>query len=124
MQIKRVLSSKITIGALLVLLAIFTNLKFRQWQQQQEVEKLKASLMQQEDSIQKKNQDLSTSINYLNSEDFKEQVARQQLNLKKEGEIVYTFTQNNVAATTTNFAAATKPIPNQGKWWNYFFGKN
>ncbi len=124
MQTKAILSSKITIAVLLVVLAFFCNLKYKQWQQHRDIEKLKKNLLQQADTMEKRNQDLASSITYLNSDDFKEQVARQQLNLKKDGEVVYTFTQNPIATSTPILAQEKQLKSNPLKWWGYFFGNN
>ncbi|MBI5530103.1 MAG: septum formation initiator family protein [Candidatus Doudnabacteria bacterium] len=75
-------------------------------------------MRQQADALQKKNDDLSQSLQYLNSPSFKERVARQQLNLKKDGEQVYGFTDGNGSSTDSQVAIKTS---NAKKWWDYFF---
>ena len=119
---KQTLSSKIVILGLVLLLAFLGKLKYSQWRAQQEIEKQKEVLQQQADSLQKKNNDLNQSLQYLNSPDFKERVARQDLGLKKEGEQVYSF-GDPVPASDTPMAKAGGNN-NPSKWWNYFFETN
>jgi len=121
MTAKQILSSKIAIGLLIILLAFLANSKYKQWQQVRAINALKADLLRQADVQQKKNQELTDSINFLNSGDFKEQVARQQLNLKKNGEVVYNFTQGDDASATSAVAGASITASNPQKWWGYFF---
>lgn len=108
---------------LVVLLAFLANLKFRQYREQRAIEKLKNDLLEQQAALMQKNQELSNSITYLNSDEFKQQVARQQLNLQKNGELVYNFTKKNVQLTATPTEQQTQQS-NAQKWWNYFFHTN
>jgi cell division protein DivIC len=114
---KTALSSKITILALLGLLVFLGNIKFKQWKDKQEIEKEKQNLLVQADLLQKKNTELSQSLQYLNSPSFKERVARQQLGLKKDGETIYSFGETQVLTSAEN----TPKESNTKKWWNYFF---
>lgn len=115
---KQRLSSKITIIGLVILLAFLADWKYKQWQSENLIEKQKLSLQLQADSLQKKNNELSQSLQYLNSDNFKEGVARQQLNLKKQGEQVYTFADAPAAAPSGTQAAGES---NPKKWLDYFF---
>lgn len=119
---KQTLSSKITIAALLFLVVFLADLKFKQWQKQRQIEAEKQSLQRQADALQKKNDDLSQSLQYLNSPSFKERVAREQLDLKKAGEQVYSFSDSpQVAGAFSEPASGTGNIK---KWWDYFFANN
>ncbi len=120
MNLKNNLSSKVAIFGLVVLLVFLADWKYKQWSSENLIDKQKLSLLTQADALQKKNSELTQSLEYLNSTTFKESVARQQLNLKKQGEQVYTFTDTpeaNISAglSVNNSANATK-------WLNYFFG--
>ncbi len=115
---KQKLSSRITIAGLIVLLAFLSNWKYKQWKNESQIQRQKQSLEQQADSLQKKNNELSKSLEYLNSTDFKENVARQQLNLKKQGERVYSFAD---APATTKQEQKTAQDSNAKKWLSYFF---
>lgn len=121
MEYKHVISSRFFIVILVVLLALLTNVKYKQYKGQRDVEKLKSDLRNQAGIHEQKNKELAESIAYLNSESFKEQAARQQLNLKKEGEIVYSFSdpsQEFVEQKTNEVRAS-----NSQQWWNYFFNQ-
>lgn len=93
-------------------------------------------------NTQNKNQDLNKLITYLNSDQFVEQQARENLNLKKEGEEVVVLRGLNEetgkekqADTATPLAdksvfsvpglekaQARTEISNPQKWFNYFWG--
>ena len=100
------------------MLVFLGRLKFKQWQNQRRVEKEKQSLMGQVDALEKKNDQLKQSLQYLNSPSFKERVARQQLDLKKEGEQVYSFSER---LAVSGDGDGNLSESNAKKWWNYFF---
>ncbi len=116
---KQNLSSKIALVSLLALLVFFSDLKFQQWRSQRLIELQRQSLQDQADALQKQNDELSQSLAEINSPDFKESIAREQLGLKKQGEIAYGFTDNTT--TPQNESISGQPS-NFKKWWNYFFG--
>ncbi len=113
------MSSKPFVALLVILLAVLTNLKYKQFKGQQQVEKLKNQIRDQAAQQEQKNKDLIESIAYLNTESFKEQAARKQLNLKKEGELVYSFSETRGEIIQTSPVGAD--VSNPRKWWNYFF---
>jgi len=117
---KQALSSKITIVGLLILLIFLADWRYRQWASEKVIQAEKKDLQQQADSLQKKNDELSQSLQYLNSDSFKESVARQQLDLKKQGEQVYTFV--DAAQTGQPQVPASSGGGNAKKWLDYFFG--
>ncbi len=120
----QIISSKVAIGILLILLVFFANLKYQQWKNQQVIEQQKQDLQEQANQWQQKNDELTQSLQYLNSSSYREQVARQQLNLKINGENVYSFTTAAAQATTTALASPAPSLSNPRKWWNYFFQNN
>ncbi len=95
----------------------------RQFLEERGIEKEKQGLQQQADELSKKNSDLQSSIAYLQTNDYKEKTAREQLNLRKDGEFVYSFSNQNVDGTgaAQGSTAASDEISNPHKWWNYFF---
>lgn len=113
------LTSKIGILILLGVLVFLARIKYLQYKDQKAINAEKASLLRQADSLEKKNQELSNALTFLDSPEFKEQVARQQLNLQKNGEIVYSFSENTNA--TSSAGNATVAESNPSKWWHYFF---
>jgi cell division protein FtsB len=116
---KQRLSSKITIIGLFILMAFLADWKYRQWVSEKLIEKQKLDLQQQADALQKKNNELSQSLEYLSSDTFKEGVAREQLDLKKQGEQVYTFVDSSESSQTQ--AQAPSGPSNAKKWLDYFF---
>jgi cell division protein FtsB len=118
------LTSKLTLGLLALLLIFLGRLKYQQYKNQQAIDREKQRLEQQISSLGKKNQDLSDSLSYLGSADFKERVARQQLNLKKDGEVVFGFSDNAAQAQSGALDSGQNAGPNYEKWIEYFFGNN
>jgi cell division protein FtsB len=119
MTSKQTLSSKITVIGLLILLVFLGNWKYKQWAGEKLIQQQKQELQQQADALQKKNNELSQSLQYLNSDSFKESVARQQLNLKKPGEQVYTFVDASQSGQVQS--QGSKGPSNVEKWFEYFF---
>lgn len=117
---KQAISSNLAIAALLILLAFLGRSKFKQLRDQNEINRQKATLQAQADAQQKKNDELNQSLSYLNSSDFKEKVARDQLGLKKQGEQVYTFANAPAPAPPAQPPAGS----NFKKWLAYFFSDN
>lgn len=114
---KKNLSSKFAVFCLFLLLIFLGDLKFRQWQSQRQIDLQKQSLETQASALQKKNDDLAQSLEYLSSPSFKERVAREQLNLKKDGEQVYSFSDGPAASP----GSGQDKVSNAQKWWDYFF---
>lgn len=119
MQISQKISSKIAIFGLVILAGFLGLQEYKQLSNQKKIEAQKRNLQAQADALTKKNADLSESLKYLNSPNFKEKVARQQLNLKKEGETVYSFADASMSNSSIE-QSKTKQA-NFAKWWNYFF---
>lgn len=107
----------VTVG-LLLLLGVVGYKVGNQWWQRRAVEREIATLTQQKQAVEQSTQQLSDSLKLLNSQNYKEQVARQQLNLQKPGEIVI-----NLPSEIPDETAA-KPASHWGnawEWWSYFF---
>jgi cell division protein FtsL len=116
---KKNLSTKFALFCLLLLLLFLGDLKFRQWQSQRQINQQKQSLEGQANELQQKNDELTQSLQYLSSPSFKERVAREQLNLKKDGEQVYSFSDG----PTSQPQSAQDKTSNAKKWWDYFFNE-
>lgn len=114
-------NSKKVFILLLILGAVLGNLSYKQYKEQKVVQTEKEILKNQAENLQKKNNDLSKSLAYLNSPDYKETVARQQLNMKKSGEEVFTFGEKieNSPNSASVLGTNTKKS-NFEKWLNYF----
>lgn len=119
-------TSKSAIVLLAVLAGFLGQQKFRQYRLQKTIEAEKLGLQNQLAELQGKNQELSGTLSFLNSPGYKEIVARQQLNLQKEGEQVYSFFEEQ----ETKAEEIVNPRPqgsNFQKWVSYFLnnhGKN
>lgn len=114
------LSSKAGFVALFLLAIFFGNLKYNQYKTKKAIEREKQNLISQANSLGKKNRELGESLNYLNSKNFKEKIAREQLNLKKEGESVYSFTESKTLQGNS-LASDINTKTNYEKWLEYFF---
>lgn len=100
--------------ALVFVLVITAKLLMQKTEVEKEIEELKA----RSEEVNKQNQDLAQLINYLNTDTFKERQAREQLNLKKEGEYVVALPKGSELSETTD---SEGQISNPRKWFNYFF---
>ncbi len=132
-----------------VVLVVVIFLLARQFKTKHTIDKEVAELKKQADSLQKNNNELQGFISYFQTDSYKEKVAREQLSVKKPGEVVYSFsgesgtstgsgTSGQVLGSTdsandpasidqilaASAGVAAKPQSNPVKWWNYFFGIN
>ena len=114
------LSSRLTVFFLLIILGFFVNLKYQQHRQEQAIELEKSELLAQADSLERKNLELQQSLELINSSGFKEKVARQQLNLKKTGEEIYSFIENPLKAGQPDSRQGSSSQKNWQKWLEYF----
>jgi len=103
----------------LILLAVFLGqLHYQQWVKRKSVEEQIQKLVAQEKDLDQKNSELAQSLAYLQSTGYKERAAREQLGLKKEGEIVVKFEEPQ---TATESAKPTTKTDNFESWIKYFF---
>ena len=117
---KKTLSAKITLAFLALLLVVLGDLKYRQYQNQAAIQKQVLDLSQQADALAKQNNQLGDLLGKINTSDFHEQIARQQLNYKKQGELVYGFGQDQGSPQSPDQSSASGKS-NLRMWWNYFF---
>lgn len=115
------LQSKLATVILIGALGFVMLLSGRLIIQKQDVQKEIRTLESKADQIQKDNQDLSQLINYLNTNEYKERQAREQLNLKKEGEFVVAFPKESEGGDEDKLK---ENLPNSKKWFNYLFEAN
>lgn len=96
-----------------------------QWLKKRSVDKEIAQLNAQAEELEKKNKEISDSLSFLNTQDYQEKIAREQLNLKKEGELVFDTSadQNYFISQTNNNKEEKNEDSNLIKWYNYFFKK-
>lgn len=90
--------------------------------QKYQVDKQISDLQARANKLQSDNQQLSDLINYLNTPQYQEKQAREQLNLQKPGEVVVGLpTDQSATAPQT----APPPPPNiPREWYDYFFHTN
>jgi len=105
-----------------VLLLVFAGVLFaaaqqiyEKYQVDQQVKKLQSRV----DQIRSSNQELSDLVNYLQTDQYKQKAAREQLDLKKDGEYVVSLPPEQQTNDQPQVSAAQVSIPKQ--WFNYFF---
>ena len=114
-------ASKGIILALAALAVFLGQQKFRQYRLQTAIESEKQSLQKQLSGLEGKNEELNRTLSYLNSDTYKELVARQQLDMQRQGEFVYSFSE--AARSEPSVLGAKDEASNFQKWANYFLNK-
>lgn len=111
----------VTGGALFLLFLVVVE--YKQFRLRNSVQKEIADLSRQADQIQKNNEDLQNFIAYLKTDSYKEKAAREQLSMKKDGEVVYSFADpaQQAQEQQADSAQTTQTQSNIHKWWQYFF---
>lgn len=105
---------------LIVLLGVF-GLELQQWKQRRTINNEISHLEQQQQELQQHNQALEQSLHYFSTDNYKEKLAREQLGLKKDGEIVINYPTTGVS---TEQPQPIQPKNNPQKWWEYIFKKS
>ena len=112
----------LAIIGLICLAVFFGKVHFEQWEKRKQINNEIEALLSQERQLQQKNKDLSESLSYLTTSDYKEKIAKEQLHLKKEGELVYNFTEPQPTNNQNNQTnKSSSPGSRAEKWWLYFF---
>ncbi len=109
-----------TILVVLILLGSLAFFGIHQYKRYQESATIKAqitALKAEAGNIEEKNKELEDSLKYLTSTGATERLAKQQMNLEREGEITVVFLpqESNVVKQED----ANKP--HWREWWDYFF---
>jgi cell division protein FtsB len=102
-------------------LFFFLFLQIKQLKERYVVEKEINALKDQAGQLQKDNQELQDFIAYLKTDSYRQRAIREELNLKKDGEVVYSFAANSKEGDQNQ--AQEAKVSNPNKWWNYFFAK-
>ncbi|MBI3231561.1 MAG: septum formation initiator family protein [Candidatus Doudnabacteria bacterium] len=106
----------------LAILAVFLGWqKYKQYGLQKAIQAEKTSLQSQLNELEGKNQELTETLGYLNSSSYKELIARQQLNMQKQGELVYNFSDEKIQQSAQPLNPTAES--NMRKWLNYFFNR-
>lgn len=117
-------TSKWVIFGLVILTAFLAQQKYRQYRLQGNIESEKVSLQKQLQELEGKNSELERTLGYLDSDTYKELIAKQQLNLQKNGELAYSFSENQTLTDTGNAKQKASEQSNFQKWANYFLNKS
>lgn len=117
-------TSKWVIFGLVILTAFLAQQKYRQYRLQGNIEFEKVSLQKQLQELEGKNSELERTLGYLDSDTYKELIAKQQLNLQKNGELAYSFSENQTLTDAGKTQQSTSEQSNFQKWANYFLNKS
>ncbi len=121
---KEIIQSKAFVVTGTIFLVFLLVVSFGQFRNRRGIQKEIEALTKQADQIQKNNQEVQNFIAYLKTDSYKEQAARQQLNLKKEGEVVYSFSglapETEVVSAETQAKEDFAKKSNAEKWLAYF----
>lgn len=121
MKTSQILQSKWALGIVLLLVLAMGAIQFTQWQKRRAIDHEVAELTNTQKQLESKNLELEESLKFFASDAYKEQIARQQLGLQKDGEIAIRMPNNIVQ--DKNIIQPLK-ISNPKKWWNYLFHNN
>ncbi len=95
LKLPKIFHSKLFLSAALILLAVVFAFESQQWKQRQVINTEINHLISEQQSLEQKNLDLEQSLQYFSSDSYKEKLAREQLGMQKEGEIVVKFSKAN-----------------------------
>lgn len=114
------INSKLVFTVLLLIFIGLLWLQFEQWRERRSINREISELQKQEQLLQQQNQQLEQSLKFFASDAYKEQVARQQLGLQKEGEIAINFPKPGELLPEVT-ADPTVQKSNPHKWWSFLF---
>ncbi len=120
MKLLKGTSSKIILIILFSSAIFFARQEYLQYKSQKKIENEKNKITGQIKELTEKNEQLKQSLTYLNSAGFKERLAREQLNLKKPDEQIFSFSESSAQTKDSSGNAQEKSNPQ--KWLAYFFG--
>jgi len=109
------------VGVIVLILVLFplSEKIAKQYRLNQEIGELNKEVAR----LEGKNSDFKNIIGYLESDEFAEEEARMNLNLKKEGEevvIIKTKNDNMKKIAAKHNKQQLTGTKNPGNWWNYF----
>jgi cell division protein DivIC len=121
MKLPRIFHSRLFLAVVLIVLLVVFGLELNQWQQRRKVDAEIKHLVEEQSALEQRNNALQQSLQYFSSDAYKEKLAREQLGLKKDGEIVINFPTEGVADSGKQ---KSEPANNPQKWWEYIFKKS
>lgn len=115
------MSNRFVVVLLLGSLVVLGWSQYQKWQERKKVEKQIQALKAEAAQVDEKNKQLEESLKYLSTNAATERLARQQLNLKREGEIAVVFMANNRTGGAVSDSQQAPADPHWRLWWNHFF---
>ena len=112
-------------GIILAVFVLYAAVK--EYQRSQQIETEIDSLRQEAEEIRGVNQDLQEKVSYFKTSDFQEKIAKERLNLQKQGEevaIIKPSISNEadiVQFEENKEEKREESLPNYKKWLNRFF---
>lgn len=113
------LGTKFAVLLLVLAALVLGSIQFAQWKKRAAIEQEVAALKQEAEQLEKRNKEISDSLAFLGRAGATERIARQQLNLKKEGEIVVNFGDEPMQEQEVQ--TGEQEPKNAALWWEYFF---
>ncbi len=120
MKLPKIFYSKIFLSLVLVVLLAVFGLELMQWQERRKIDNEINHLQEQKAELEQHNQALEQSLNYFSTDNYREKLAREQLGLKKDGEIVVNFP---AVGTQIQEDLPQPSKSNPQKWWEYIFNQ-
>lgn len=119
LKLPAIFKSKLFIVVALIAFLVTSGLEYKQWTARKTIDNEIKALQEEERRLNEANNELKNSITFLSSPEYQEKLARMQLNLKKEGEIVVNLPNEGQQQNTetSNLQAGSNLI----NWWNYIF---
>jgi cell division protein FtsB len=115
------LKSPFLVGGLALLTLLLLRQEWQQWQKRSAVDREIQTLQNQQAQLEDKNNTLEQSLSYLQTVNYKERLARQQLNMQKQGEIIISFPENIEGEVSPQAGTVAGGPSNAAKWWDHFF---
>src|SRR3990167_8198453 len=120
------LSSPFFLAGGIVLLIFFGWAGLNEYLRERAIDAEVNELKQAIDGLESKNQELKSSLSYIQTPEFQELEAKRQLGLVKDGENVIIFSDKPSGKSTLSGSETddkdAPQLSNPQKWLNYFFG--
>lgn len=115
------LASKWMLGVCFVLLLLIGfalgQETYRKYNITREIQEQRSSIQY----LERGNREMTDYVAYLQTDNYRERVARERLGKKREGEEVVVVPEQYSDPITTSYEPML-PLSNPQKWWQYFFG--
>lgn len=130
---KFLFNEKILTFLLLLMIALLSVPLYNNFHRRQKINREISNLEAEINQAENKNTELQKLIKYLESDQFVEEQARLNLNMKKPGESVAVVTDSPESAKDGGTQSTASAVPGTGAaakagfaadWWNYFFKSN